>query len=165
MLKVLKNYEDRGREAHSPHFSMAICEIGGGYCRSNAYREWARKFLVVAVDYFTKWAEAEALAAITTTNITSFLWKSVVCRTTRKGHRKDTKGRNPSVGGFRRDKVKDIQKRIRPNPFLRQPERVMERIQREETPRLGVSEKIRLRISRKESTRILSSDNPKGSWK
>jgi hypothetical protein len=39
-----------------------------------------RKFLVVDVDYFTKWAEAEALAAITTTNITSFLWKSVVCR-------------------------------------------------------------------------------------
>jgi hypothetical protein len=39
-----------------------------------------QKFLVVAVDYFTKWAEAEALAAITTTNITSFLWKSVVCR-------------------------------------------------------------------------------------
>jgi len=39
-----------------------------------------RKFIVVAVDCFTKWAEAEALAAITTTNITSFLWKSVVCR-------------------------------------------------------------------------------------
>jgi hypothetical protein len=39
-----------------------------------------RKFLVVAVNYFTKWAEAEALAAITTMNITSFLWKSVVCR-------------------------------------------------------------------------------------
>jgi len=40
----------------------------------------SRKFLVVAVDYFTKWVEAEALAAITTTNITSFLWRSVVCR-------------------------------------------------------------------------------------
>jgi hypothetical protein len=39
-----------------------------------------RKFLVVVVDYFTKWAEAEALAAITTTNIISFLWKSVVCQ-------------------------------------------------------------------------------------
>jgi len=39
-----------------------------------------RKFLVVVVDYFTKWTEAKALAAITTTNITSFLWKSVVCR-------------------------------------------------------------------------------------
>jgi hypothetical protein len=41
----------------------------------------------------------------------------------------------------------------------------MEMIQREETPRLGVYEEIRLRISRKESVRILSSDNPKGSWK
>jgi hypothetical protein len=56
------------------------------------------------------------------------------------GHGKDTKGRNPSVGGFRRDKVKNIEERIRPNPFLGQPERVMKRIQREETPRLGVSE-------------------------
>jgi ribonuclease HI len=39
-----------------------------------------RKFLVVAVDYFNNWTEVEALAAITTTNITSFLWKLVVCR-------------------------------------------------------------------------------------
>jgi hypothetical protein len=40
----------------------------------------SRKFLVVAVDYFTKWAEAEAMAAITITNIICFLWRSVVCR-------------------------------------------------------------------------------------
>jgi hypothetical protein len=80
-------------------------------------------------------------------------------RTTRKGHGNDAKGRNPSVGGFRRDK--DIQERIRLNLFLEQPERVMEMIQREETPRLGVSEGIRIRIYRKESARILSSDNPK----
>jgi hypothetical protein len=39
----------------------------------------------------------------------------------------------------------------------------MERIQREETPRLGVSEGIR--TFRKESAGILSSDNPKGLWK
>jgi hypothetical protein len=32
-----------------------------------------RKFLVVAIDYFTKWAEAEALAAITSENVTNFL--------------------------------------------------------------------------------------------
>jgi transposase InsO family protein len=43
-------------------------------------RKGGWKFLVVAVDYFTKWAEAEALAAITTANIITFLWKSVVCR-------------------------------------------------------------------------------------
>lgn len=40
----------------------------------------ALKFTVVAVDYFTKWAEAEALATITIGNIKSFLWKSVVYR-------------------------------------------------------------------------------------
>jgi ribonuclease HI len=39
-----------------------------------------RKFIVVVVDYFTKWAEAEALAAITTENVIKFLWKSVICR-------------------------------------------------------------------------------------
>jgi hypothetical protein len=57
-------------------------------------------------------------------------------RTTRKGHGKDTKGRNPSVGGFGRDK--DIQERIRWNPFLGQPEGVMERIPRQETPQSGI---------------------------
>jgi hypothetical protein len=40
----------------------------------------------------------------------------------------------------------DAQGRIRPNPFLGQPKRVMERIQWEETPRLGVSEGMRIRI-------------------
>jgi hypothetical protein len=35
---------------------------------------------LVAVDYFTKWAEAEALATITTENVIKFLWKSIVCR-------------------------------------------------------------------------------------
>jgi transposase InsO family protein len=39
-----------------------------------------RKFLLVAVDYFTKWAEAEAFATITTANVIKFLWSSVVCR-------------------------------------------------------------------------------------
>jgi hypothetical protein len=39
-----------------------------------------KKFLVVAVDYFTKWAETKALATITTDNIPKFLWKSIICR-------------------------------------------------------------------------------------
>jgi hypothetical protein len=39
-----------------------------------------RKFLLVAVDYFTKWAEAEAFAAITTGNVIKFLWNLGVCR-------------------------------------------------------------------------------------
>lgn len=38
------------------------------------------RFIVVVVDYFTKWAEADALAKITVGDVQSFLWKSVVCR-------------------------------------------------------------------------------------
>jgi transposase InsO family protein len=39
-----------------------------------------RRFLLVAVDYFTKWAKAEAFATITTDNVMKFLWSSVICR-------------------------------------------------------------------------------------
>ncbi|XP_073022575.1 uncharacterized protein [Primulina eburnea] len=39
-----------------------------------------RKFLIVAVDYFTKWVEAEALAKISEKEVISFLWKNIVCR-------------------------------------------------------------------------------------
>ncbi|XP_074355746.1 uncharacterized protein LOC141695397 [Apium graveolens] len=39
-----------------------------------------RKFTVVAIDYFTKWIEAKALAKITTKQITQFFWENVICR-------------------------------------------------------------------------------------
>ncbi|XP_073130839.1 uncharacterized protein [Henckelia pumila] len=39
-----------------------------------------RKFLLVAVDYFSKWAEAEPLAKITEKEVLNFLWKNIVCR-------------------------------------------------------------------------------------
>ena len=38
------------------------------------------KFLVVCIDYFTKWMEAEALATITEKNIQSFVWRNIICR-------------------------------------------------------------------------------------
>ena len=38
------------------------------------------KFLLVAIDYFTKWVEAEALATITEERIQSFVWKNIICR-------------------------------------------------------------------------------------
>ena len=38
------------------------------------------KFLLVAIDYFTKWVEAEALAMITEARLQSFVWKSIICR-------------------------------------------------------------------------------------
>ena len=38
------------------------------------------KFLVVGIDYFTKWVEAEALATITEKNIRTFVWRNIICR-------------------------------------------------------------------------------------
>ncbi|KAL0378510.1 UNVERIFIED_CONTAM: hypothetical protein Sradi_3156500 [Sesamum radiatum] len=39
-----------------------------------------RKFLLVAVDYFTKWVEAEPLARITEGEVMKFIWKNIICR-------------------------------------------------------------------------------------
>lgn len=39
-----------------------------------------KKFILVAVDYFTKWVEAEPLASITARKIVNFYWKRIVCR-------------------------------------------------------------------------------------
>jgi len=38
------------------------------------------KYLVVAIEYFTKWIEDEPVAQITTHKITHFVWKNIVCR-------------------------------------------------------------------------------------
>ena len=38
------------------------------------------KFLVVGIDYFTKWVEAEALATITEKNVGSFVWRCIIYR-------------------------------------------------------------------------------------
>ena len=38
------------------------------------------KYSVVAVDYFTKWVEAEPLASITTKKVLDFVVKNIICR-------------------------------------------------------------------------------------
>ena len=38
------------------------------------------KLLVVGIDYFTKWVEAEPLAKITQQNVKNFIWENIVCR-------------------------------------------------------------------------------------
>ncbi|XP_019160737.1 PREDICTED: uncharacterized protein LOC109157290 [Ipomoea nil] len=39
-----------------------------------------RKYLIVAVDYFTKWVEAETLASITSARCKQFIYKNILCR-------------------------------------------------------------------------------------
>ena len=36
------------------------------------------KFLLVTIDYFTKWVEVEALATIIETKVQNFVWKNIV---------------------------------------------------------------------------------------
>ncbi|XP_075633821.1 uncharacterized protein LOC142606340 [Castanea sativa] len=38
------------------------------------------RFLLVAIDYFTKWVEAEVIATITEAQIRSIVWKNIICR-------------------------------------------------------------------------------------
>ncbi|KAK3003449.1 hypothetical protein RJ639_018209 [Escallonia herrerae] len=38
-----------------------------------------RRVVIVAIDYFTKWTEAESLAAITSAKCEDFFWKNIVC--------------------------------------------------------------------------------------
>ena len=39
-----------------------------------------RKFIIVAVEYYTRWVEAEALAKITAVVVEKFIWKNIICR-------------------------------------------------------------------------------------
>ena len=58
------------------------------------------KFIVVAIDYFTKWAEAEPLAKITDSKVQDFVWKNLVCRfdNNAKNDVSDTTGQVINVG-------------------------------------------------------------------
>ncbi|GJT22406.1 reverse transcriptase domain-containing protein [Tanacetum coccineum] len=38
------------------------------------------KFLIVAIDYFTKWIEAKAVVTITGNQVKRFVWDNIVCR-------------------------------------------------------------------------------------
>ena len=39
-----------------------------------------RRFVLVAVDYFTKWAEVEALANIWDVDVKKFVWKNTITK-------------------------------------------------------------------------------------
>ncbi|GKA65956.1 reverse transcriptase domain-containing protein [Tanacetum coccineum] len=58
------------------------------------------KFLIVAIDYFTKWIEAKRAAAITEAQIKKFVWDNIVCRF-----------------GLPGEIVSDNEKQFRDNPF------------------------------------------------
>ncbi|GJV07426.1 reverse transcriptase domain-containing protein [Tanacetum coccineum] len=58
------------------------------------------KFLIVAIDYFTKWVEAKPVATITGGQVKKFVWDNIVCRF-----------------GLPGEIISDNRKQFRDNPF------------------------------------------------
>ena len=56
---------------------MALCTMEIKYFGSLSRQ---MKFLVVGIDYFTKWMKSKPLAKITQQNVKNFIWKSFVYR-------------------------------------------------------------------------------------
>ena len=55
------------------------------------------KFLVVGIDYFTKWVEAEPLATITEKNICNFVWRNISVSTEYRGYSSPTMESNLTI--------------------------------------------------------------------
>ncbi|KAL2228390.1 UNVERIFIED_CONTAM: Gag-Pol polyprotein [Sesamum indicum] len=51
-------------------------DIVGPFSPAQAYK----KFIIEAVEYFTKWVEAEAVAKISEKEVINFIWKNIICR-------------------------------------------------------------------------------------
>ncbi|XP_024190564.1 uncharacterized protein LOC112194575 [Rosa chinensis] len=66
------------------------------------------KYAIVAVDYQTKWIEAEPLVAITTEKVKNFLWKNIYCRTTAT----EATGETPFCMAFGSEAVLPIETQI-----------------------------------------------------
>ena len=62
------------------HKPLAFQQWGLDILGPSAPWEGPCKFIIVAVDYFTKWVEAEPLATIIEQKIRNFVWRAVICR-------------------------------------------------------------------------------------
>ncbi|GKC88327.1 reverse transcriptase domain-containing protein [Tanacetum coccineum] len=59
------------------------------------------KFLIVAMDYFTKWIEAKAVATITGNQVKKFMWDNIVCRFGLPGEIVSDNGKQFSENSFK----------------------------------------------------------------
>ena len=80
MPKVRERPTTSSREIDEDNVLVAICAMENRHRRPIALGKGQVRFLLVAIDYFTKWVEAEALATITEAKIQSFVWKNIICK-------------------------------------------------------------------------------------
>ncbi|VFQ61136.1 unnamed protein product [Cuscuta campestris] len=76
-------YKYPGRPAtyyHPVSNVIPFARFGVDIIRAFLVAQGGKKFVIVAIDYFTKWIEAEALANITTQQCKKFIWKNIITR-------------------------------------------------------------------------------------
>ena len=80
MPKVQQHYQTTNRRADPVDGPMAVRTMGLDIIGPFPTAVRQLKFLVIGINYFTKWVEAEALATITEKNVRSFVWRCIICR-------------------------------------------------------------------------------------
>ncbi|KAK4382886.1 hypothetical protein Sango_2830100 [Sesamum angolense] len=95
-MHVLKEVHCSCCGAHAGTWALANKALRTGYfwptMKQDACQMWGmdivgpfpmapgqRKFLLVAIDYFTKWVEAKPLARIIEEEIVKFIWRNIIC--------------------------------------------------------------------------------------
>lgn len=68
-----------GYAAYSNKCTVALCSMGMDILGSFSVVFVQQKFLLMTIDYFTKWIEAKPFAKITEAKMKDFIWKSIVC--------------------------------------------------------------------------------------
>ncbi|XP_011101733.1 uncharacterized protein LOC105179797 [Sesamum indicum] len=87
LVKKCESYQKYASLIHQPAISMEPIKIA---C---PFDQWGidivgpfppaqaqKKFIIVAVEYFSKWVEAEAVAKISEREVINFIWKNIICR-------------------------------------------------------------------------------------
>ena len=80
LLGARQNLSPPIRATDVSYKPLAFSTVGVGHLGPLPIGKGKCKFIVIAVDYFTKWAEAEPLATITEQKVRNFVWCAIICR-------------------------------------------------------------------------------------
>ena len=78
--KFAQNVIEQASELKYIHNSVLFAQWGLDLLGPFKQVADAKKFLIVAIDYFTKWMEVESLATITSRKVEKFIWQNIITR-------------------------------------------------------------------------------------
>jgi len=80
MLEAWKPHSYKARKIASYLFSVPFTKWGMDILGHFAPGKGQVKFLLVGIDYFTKWIETQPVATIITKQVQQFVWKNIICQ-------------------------------------------------------------------------------------